>query len=478
MIANIVLLNQYARFWDDPSSAHIHWIALLFMLLSLGVHFNRFQVPSEVEADSPLPPTNRIKQYKSCAGLALIWGKYMQPTEETIPAFLLYVESEFLLNRATQMQCYVLSAVLLRLMLKMGLHRDPSGLANISTFDGEMRRRAWHMALQVETIVAFHMGLPAMGHSIEFDTQSPRNLLDEDFDVDTLELPPARPSTDWTPLAYPLNKTAIVNVFAEIARQAHVLTPPSYSEVLRLDVKLQETWGRLPAVLHVRPLNECVGVAPILLIQRFGLASIYNKSRCVLHRRYLTETKPRREHDYSRHQALQGATTLLNFQGFIYEGSRPGHVMSQSAWFITSLSVHDYLLAAVIVYLVIRNDHYNNPDSEYNWNIGYEPTPTKDELKHLIKRSQEIWADVAKRSAEVKKTADTLAVMISKLGLQPANSTTSSELSPASKDMGSTFESAESSSIPHSTLHSYGSNSNIPPSADYGGMARRKISFN
>src|SRR6478736_10029035 len=111
------------------------------MMLSLGVFFNNFINSSELQGDSPLPATDRIRHYKACAGWALVWGKYTQPSSATLPAFLLYVESSFLFNRAAQMNCYVLSGVCIRLMLKMGLHRDPSKLANISPYEGEMRRR-------------------------------------------------------------------------------------------------------------------------------------------------------------------------------------------------------------------------------------------------------------------------------------------------------------------------------------------------
>ena len=90
---------QYARFWHHPEEVTLHWLAQLFMMLALGVHFNKFQAPHEVEADSPMPTTDRIKHYRSCAGWALAAGKYTQPHPSTLPAFMLYVEANFLLNR-------------------------------------------------------------------------------------------------------------------------------------------------------------------------------------------------------------------------------------------------------------------------------------------------------------------------------------------------------------------------------------------
>lgn len=451
--------RTYAQFHQDPSSVTLHWVAQLFMMLALGVHFNSFQAPHEIEGDSPVPASDRIRHYRSCAGWALVWGKYTQPNSTTLPALMLYVESHFLFNRGAQMNCYVLSGVLVRLMLKMGLHRDPSKLAGLSAFEGEMRRRMWNMGIQIETIVSFHMGLPSMMQSIETDTNVPRNLKDEDFDTDTLELPPSRPPTDYTTMTYPVSKTKIVHVFGQIARQAHGLTPPPYSEVLRLDTLLQETWKNVPNFMMVRPLDDCVGDPPTLLIQRFGLRSLYNKSRCVLHRRYLAESPPNKEHDYSRQQCLEGAVSLMETQGLIWEACRPARSLAHHGWFISSLSVHDYLLAAMVLYLIIQNEHYDDASSGIEWTTGKTPKPTKDELKEMIKRSHQIWLRVSQTTAEVRKTADTLAVMLAKLGLPvDENSVSTLDETSATQTVGSESGlcgGSGSSIMPHSSISNF-----------------------
>ncbi|PNY28386.1 rRNA-processing protein fcf1 [Tolypocladium capitatum] len=407
---------QYARFWQDPSSVSLHWMSQLFMVLALGAYFDNFATPHEAEADSPLPVHDRVKSYRSCAGWALVLGKYTQPSATTLPAFLLYVEAHLLIDRAAQMNCYVLSGVCLRLMFKMGLHRDPSKMASVSPFEGEMRRRMWNMAVQIETLVAFHMGLPSMLQGVETDMTIPRNLQDEDFDEDSTFLPPGRPETDYTHMSYPIHKTRLLGVFGKIARQAHALTPPSYAEVLKLDSLLQETWKGVPAFMAARPLEESVGDAPILIIQRFGLAAIYNKCRCVLHRRYLAEPVPNREHDYSRKQCLDGALTLLNHQKIIWKACMPGKVLSQNGWLVSSLVIHDLLLAAVVVYLVIQNEHYSEPGGEQYWMNQQGAMPTKDELKDMIKCSHAIWYDMAAEREELRKTVGILASILAKIG--------------------------------------------------------------
>ncbi|KAK2606187.1 hypothetical protein QQS21_003357 [Conoideocrella luteorostrata] len=405
--------RAYAQFWLNPTSVSLHWLAQLFMMLALGTFYNKFSAPHELSGDSPVPVLDRIKQYRSCASWALFSGKYTQPTTATLPAFVLYVESHFLLDRASQMNCYILSGVCIRLLLKMGLHRDPSKLANISPYESEMRRRLWNMAMQIELLVSFHMGLPSTLQGIESDTQIPYNIQDEDFDEFSTTLPPERSFTDHTHMTYPINKSRILRVFGKIAAQAHSLSPPSYADVLKLDATLQETWSQLPNIMRVRPLDECVGDSPILLTQRFGLQALYNKSRCVLHRRYLAEAIPQTEHNFSRQQCLDAALNLLDQQCIIWRASKPGGVLNSTSWFLSSLAVHDYLLAAMIVYLATRNDKY--PDAEAGFYFEGR-RPSKDEMKGLLKRSYVIWTDVSDDVKELRKTADMLAGMLAKLG--------------------------------------------------------------
>ncbi len=408
-------VKEYAAFWQDPSKVEVEWLALLFIIMALGIFFSTWAAPHELQADSTTPALDRFKQYRSAAGWALVVGKYTFPGPRTLQPFLLYVESEFLLNRAAQTSCWLLSGVCLRIMLKMGLHREPSKLANISPFAGEMRRRMWNLAVQLDLIVSFHMGLPSMVDGIESDCSPPRNLVDEDFGEDSPELPPGRPLTEYTHMSYPVFKSIICRCFGQVARLSHSLTLPTYSEVMRTDSLLQERWNEIPAFMKPRPLEDCVIDPPMQVIQRFGIASLYQKSRCVLHRRYLVEVVPKKEHDSSRRTCLQAALSLLDYQNTIYLSTQPGGMLSQNGWFVTGLAMHDFLLAAMIVYVVVQNDSYSKVGGNYDWTIQDTPLPDKDKLVDLLRRSYEIWLDVSLANDDCKKAAIILEVMLRKI---------------------------------------------------------------
>ncbi|KAJ0114913.1 hypothetical protein J7T55_004655 [Diaporthe amygdali] len=418
----------YNGFWADPTSRTIEldFFALLYrVVFALAIFFSNFMAPHELASDNvPLTPMQRFRQYRAAAGSALTYTSsrdglygFSPPGPLTCAPFLLYVEADFLINRTSQMNCYLLSSVCIRLMLKMGLHRDPTKLpgTQISPFEAEMGRRMWNLAIQIDLMVSFHLGLPSMIHGIESDTLPPRNLMDEDFDEDTKELPPARPDTEYTHMTYPTFKAGICKLFGLVARQAHALTEPTYEEVMDLDTQLAAKFDAMPPFMKVRPLEECVTDPPFQVVQRFGIAALYHKAICVLHRRYLVEKAPRKEHEYSRRRCLLAAMGLLEYQNSVFEATKPGGMLSQNGWFVSSLAMHDLLLAAMVVYLVIQNDHYAEPGGDFDWTKEDTVLPSKRQLMESLKRSHRIWMEVATAAPEVRKAPEVLAIMFRKI---------------------------------------------------------------
>lgn len=429
VLADIVhkptFVKRYTAFWSSPTTtADMDWLALLFMVLSIGIFFSSFSAPHELANDAtPLTTTQRFRQYRAAAGQALTnsnrsSGGYSSPATSTCAPFLLYVESEFLINRTSHMNCYLLVGVCIRIMLKMGLHRDPAKLpgAQISPYDGEMRRRIWNLAIQIDLMVSFHLGLPSMIHGIESDTSPPRNLLDEDFDEDTIVMPPERSVADYTHMTYPIFKASICHVFGKVARMAHALTVPTYSEVMAVDALLEERWAAIPSFMKVRTLDTCITDPPFQVIQRFGIAALYQKARCVLHRQFLVENEPKPEHDHSRRTCLLAALSLLEYQSSLFEATKPGGMLAGNGWFVSSLAIHDFLLAATIVYLVIQNEHYVEPGGNFDFTKNDTPLPNKQQLLEALRRSHWIWVEMTAENLEVKKAPAVLEVMLRHIG--------------------------------------------------------------
>ena len=212
-----------------------------------------------------------------------------------------------------------------------------------------------------------------------------------------------------------------------MARHAHAVTVPPYSEVMRVDGILEETWRQVPAFMRVRPLEECVTDPPMQVIQRFGLATLYLKGRCVLHRRYLSEGTPRREHAYSRRSCLEAALLLLEHQQTLHDACKPGALLYTKNWFISSLTINDFLLADMVVALILQSEHYR-PDAagRCEWmSTGAEgapppatPLPTKDELLRILHGSYRIWTTMVETIPDCRKAADVVRTLLGRVYAQ------------------------------------------------------------
>ncbi|KAK8856474.1 Fusarisetin A cluster transcription factor fsa6 [Apiospora arundinis] len=406
--------KEYAEFWRDPSKPPLHWIALLFMVIALGLIFSRFHAPGEMERESDLSLEERFKLYRGAAGWALVAGKYSQPGPSTIQAFILYANGEFLIDRDSQMKCYLLCATLIRLMLKMGLHRDPSKVPNLSVYEGEMRRRWWHQIIHLDLMAGFQLGLPCMIHGIESDTALPRNLRDEDFGPQSTALPPAVPDSVYTHLTYPINKARVTRVFELVAKQAHALKAPNFAEVMRVDGILEKAWNEVPDFMKMRPISQCVTDPIVLVVQRLSLALLFQKSRIVLHRRYMTETVPSKEQSYSRRTCLEAALALLDYQRDVSEAAQPGGMLHQKGWIIQSLAINDYLVSDVIIALAVQSPHYAEAGGQFDWISHGAPAPSKMYLLERLRLSLAIWNEMAIQVPDCKRAVRVVETILRK----------------------------------------------------------------
>lgn len=351
--------------------------------------------------------------YRRWCSQCLILSNYNQPGPHTLEALLIYLEGQFALSNYDQINCYISVGAAVRLSLRMGLHRDATKVAgNISVFQAEIRRRLWHFLIQVDLLSSFHVGLPGMVLAIESDTEYPRNLRDEDFHESSTELPAGRPESEMTSMSYIICKGRLCGVFGEIAVQANRLSLPTYDEVLQLDDALNQAFAKVPAFFQVVPLELAITDSVELIIQRFSIAVLYYKSRCVLHRKYLLKEKDDHMFSFSKEASLDASMQLLRYQSSIHNAVRPNNLLSRETWFVSSLSIHDFLLAATIVYLTLiqaiegaKNDNLPRVLEQHR------------ELITLLERSHTVWSETREMMSEAKKASGILDLMVKKVKL-------------------------------------------------------------
>ncbi|KAJ9133395.1 Fungal specific transcription factor domain-containing protein [Pleurostoma richardsiae] len=411
-----VFLKKYEEFWQNPTATSFTYLGLLFVMICHAALFclrGDEEVPGNLGSPSHVCDVFRIRT-AHCLAL----DDYTKPGNHKVETLLLYFGTEYLRQNDAALGTSVLLSVILRLAMHMGFHRDPKHYKEMSPFEGEMRRRKWTLLTEIDALVSFQFGLPPNTLREYYDTQPPRNLLDEDFDESSTELPPSRPETERTSALYTIIKSRVMGVFSQILRSINSRSTPPYEEVMKLDKRLEDAHNTFPPMLRMRNFSQSI-IDPIdLIMQRYWLELLYQKCRSVLHRKYLGVARMDSRYAYSRWACIDAATKTLKCQYDIHMEIQPGGRLSKDRWFVSSLSVHDFLLADMILCL------------ELSYLLkGIEPSPpgvvdaaspstaetviSKDQLLELLRTSRSIWQTKRKESAEANRAFKILSRMLS-----------------------------------------------------------------
>lgn len=343
------------------------------------------------------------------AGQALIAGRYQKAKPYSVEAMLLYGVCKYIQREEQDNDAWIIMGISARLAMKMGYHRDPSNASNISPFEGEMRRRTFVILEAFDLLLSFQAGLPAILHEEECDTEPPRNLFDADFDEDCKALPPSRPPTDSTPMLYYRYKSRLARIFRRIYRHALSFKSPSYEDTMKLDTELQEAHKDVPPSLRMRPLALSFTDQPYMILNRLYSDLVYLKSVCVLHRKYLTEDRSNPAFSYSRAVCGDAALQILKHQAELHGACQPGGLFHDHKWMLSSLSCHDFLLAAMITCLDLYESHKQSATSLP------EDLAAQIEKYDSLRHSHEIWMSRRAFSRDARRASSVLAIMLSKV---------------------------------------------------------------
>ncbi|KAK4062355.1 transcriptional regulator family: Fungal Specific TF [Trichoderma harzianum] len=276
--------QEYLEFWENPESFPPAWLSLLYGILSCSIWMDH-TTDSNV-AGLSLPSDFEFYRIQSAAFLAksdmAIPGKYK------VEAAVVYLGMEYERTDNLKTDVSVLLGLVSRLAIVSGYHRDTQIHSQITIFEAEMRRRAWLTLLVTDCVVAYETGLPRVVPSGLGDAKRPRNLLDEDFDPYTLELPSARIATRaCNRIIYMEKMNAILSMAADIAD----LTPDLASQpqkVASLCEQLNAIRDSIPTVLRIASTGSSIRDEK-MAIWRSNLEMTYQRTCCVLHRPFLTK---------------------------------------------------------------------------------------------------------------------------------------------------------------------------------------------
>ncbi|KAI0205027.1 hypothetical protein F4808DRAFT_448606 [Astrocystis sublimbata] len=137
--------KEYAAFVADPSAVDFSWLALLFMLLSLGIHTLDYDgpLPAEINPNAPLlQVSGRLtRRYREAAMMCLSKAQFLTRYHLSTLQALLLVIYEICHEEGVE-QGWTLLGIALN--ISIALHcNDESIPPNVSRIEIERRRRCW-----------------------------------------------------------------------------------------------------------------------------------------------------------------------------------------------------------------------------------------------------------------------------------------------------------------------------------------------
>ncbi|KAI9756147.1 MAG: hypothetical protein M4579_003960 [Chaenotheca gracillima] len=411
--------REYETHWKDPNETGFVWLGGLFAIMSLAMQsYLR-------SGDEPPEFKGRVRNlsdtYRKRTVECLTSADICKPVPGMIETLILHLQGEFSRNRDSDLGVWMVGGVIARLAMRMGYHRDPKPFPSIKPFQAEMRRRVWTFVRQLDLLFSFQMGLPNMIRAEDTDTALPGNLYDDEFWEGIPELPPSRPITEPTPVSYMITKSKFSFIFGKVVEQASSLGPTSYDKVIELNEDLERERALMPPHLKIRPIEQSVTDPANLIMQRFNLDLLYLKCQCVLHRKFLCYARTSPRYDPSSRACVDASMGLLEHQATLNRESRPHGRLRSLKWFISSLTTHDFLLAAMIVSLTLHHCHENDPLAQSVAGAHTWDAQQRAKMVQALETSRSIWSETKDESMEAYKASTVLGVLLEKIKTPRSN---------------------------------------------------------
>jgi hypothetical protein len=352
--------------------------------------------------------------YRRRSGDCLLLANYTKPGQYKVEGLVLYAGAGYSTISSNADSVNLIVGHAFKLGFRSAYHRDPKNYPNMSAMDGEMRRRTWHLMLQLDSITAYQVGVPRAVQSYQYDTEPPGNYADEDFNMNTIKLPEPRLVASFTPASYLLYKGRILELFAKVVDFVSSPKPDSYDQVLDLDRHLTIVHESAPPFFRTQHIHPSITDTPDLIMKRFTLEYLYLKSRCVLHRKYMTQGQANPRYEYSRWVAVDAAKTILRYQAEIFNESQPCGLLHSNQWFFNSLQEHDLIMAAMIICVELSQNQPADtkvrvPDTGQTVVIE-----SRENLSKALETSWDIWKKSLVHGAMGRKAFEALTITLRK----------------------------------------------------------------
>ncbi|OJD14110.1 hypothetical protein AJ78_05510 [Emergomyces pasteurianus Ep9510] len=398
---------RYELFWQDPSSTDIMWIGLLFGMMGLGSYFYLLDGMSQESAEKT---EAALKLYRKRCTQCLILGNYTKPQPAVLNTLLVYFMVEFVPCQDMEFGLCLLVGTIVHLALRMGYHRDPSHYPHISVFEGEMRRRTWAVISHLDLMMPVQFGIQRFTNEKLTDTTLPRNLMNDDFDENTTELPPPRPKTELTHVSYTNARTMLLQVLGNIIESIESTRQASHDTIMKEDRKLNQLFESLPPQFKM-PKGTIIEL-PTSIFQRVVLELLYNKARCLLHKKHFA--LPDTAYAYSRRTCLDAAMRILKIQSFLHNEAQPGGRFYDQRWKLSLILRQDFMLAAMIICVNLEHQSVEPQPALPTPASGDYPYWRAEDKIRALEYAYEAWEKWLRASKDEARAAEAVKIVLDK----------------------------------------------------------------
>ncbi|KAI1085332.1 fungal-specific transcription factor domain-containing protein [Whalleya microplaca] len=394
--------REYDGFWRDHTSVSLLWLSCLASMLWVAASISVMKSEGISDDFDPTLP----EKLSALATECLVSGDYLSAKPYSIEALLLHGYTQMQKTKDIDSGIWAKFGLTARLAQRMGYHRDPKYLSNVTPFEGELRRRAWFFIEVFDCLFSFQLGMPPIVRDDECDTESPSNLFDSDFDENVMALPPPRPSTEPTPTLYLSYKSKLCRLLRRVIRFSLSIQPPSYEDVLKLNEEIHQYHCQVPPTLQIKPIRSYSFTDQTYdIMHRLMLELMYLKSLCVLHRPYLNREKNNPRYDMSRNTCRDAALRILDLHAEYEEESRAGGRMYEDKYMLSALTLHDFLVASMIICLDLTE------------NLPSSPSDRSRKLKALG-TSYKMWSERKHSSKDAAHATRVVGAILRKVSMQ------------------------------------------------------------
>ena len=406
--------KQYDKHWMNPNESPVIWLGLVYamMCIALQSYSRAGDEPPEYRGKSWEMST----EYRNLTAQCLVMADITQPITNMLETLMLHIYADYARSRDAEVGILISTGIIVRLAMRMGLHRDAAPYPGITVFQGEMRRRVWAAIRGFDLLFSAQAGMPPIVRPRDTNSEIPRNIFDDELFEDMKVLPPSRLETEATPTLFLINKSRLIGCLGEAVELVEALTCQSYEDIMRLDTQARELHEQISPHLKIRSMDDSARDPSTLIMQRFTLDLLFLKIICVIHRKFLAAARSNSRFTYSRRACIDSSMTLLQHQATLHRECQPGGRLRSVKWFISSLTTVDFLLAAMIIasdlYHSARVERQGRPsvDEIYSW-----PHDRRDEMLDALETAVGIWEGLKDHSMEAFKAHSTLNVMLTQL---------------------------------------------------------------